>query len=82
MKFRVILEVIFNDGTTDKVGIYTYDTEDLALQGFYKYMGQYVGVGNVASVNVIAKNSVGGIYKNEFWENKNLAEPVEESVEE
>lgn len=83
MKFRVVLEVVFNDNSADKVGIYTYDSEDLALQGFYKYMSQYVGVENVDTVNVLAKNNVGGIYKNEFWVNPIKPTPtVEEVVEE
>lgn len=83
MKFRVVLEVIFNDGKEDKVGIYTYDSEELAIQGFYKYMGQYYGAENVDSLNVLAKNSVGGIYKNEVWTNPIKPTPqIEEESEE
>ena len=67
MKYRIILEVVFNDGTDDKVAIYTCNNEDEAIAGFHRYMGQYVGLSNVEHVNVIAKNSVGGIYKNESW---------------
>lgn len=67
MKYYVILLVVFNDGTPDKLGIYTVKSEAEAVQNFHKYMGQYVNGANVASVCVEAKNSVGGIYKNESW---------------
>jgi len=67
MKYYVILLVTFKDGTKDKVAIYSYDTEASALKGFYSYMSQYVDAENVATVNVEAKNNLGGIYKNESW---------------
>jgi len=67
MKYYVILLVVFDNDTADKVAIYKYNTEAEAIQNFYKYMGQYVNGTNVKSVCVEAKNNVGGIYKNEAW---------------
>lgn len=79
MKYRVILEVIFNNGTDDKVGIYTYDSKDKALKGFYDYMRMYVAEPNVAIVNVICKDSEGYIYRNEMWQNSSTPTvPTEE----
>ena len=69
MKYRVVLEAIFNDGTADKIGMYTYETKDKALKGFYDYMKQYVAEPNVAIVNVICKDSYGIILKDECWQN-------------
>lgn len=91
MKYYVILLVTYNNRDADKVGIYSFGTQEEALQNFYKYMGQYVNGANVATVCVEAKNNVGGIYKNESWTNPNPApqpepqpepEVVEEEVEE
>lgn len=67
MKYYVVLIVTYLDGTKDKVSIYTFNSEVEAIKAFYTYMGQYVGADNVATVNVEAKNNVGGIYKNESW---------------
>lgn len=72
MKYYVVLTVVFNDGTNDKVGIYNFETEQKAIKNFYKYMSQYVDENNVQSVNVEAKNSVGGVYKNEAWVRKEV----------
>lgn len=76
MKFFVILYVVYKDETPDKKSIYMAETEDDAIKLFYKYMGEYIAVDNVYSVNVEAKNSVGGIFKNESWVSK-TQEPEE-----
>lgn len=76
MKYFVSLFVVYKDGTKDKVGIYTYETQEEALRNFYKYMSDYVGTSNVASVTAEAKNSVGGVYKNEGW-----VAPADEPIE-
>lgn len=78
MKYYVILLVTYNNGDADKVGIYTYGSEAEALQNFYVYMGRYVNAENVATVNVEAKNNVGGVYKNESWTNPNPPAPKPE----
>ena len=80
MKFYVILLVVYNDSTADKKAIYEYDSEDAVLQGFYKYMSQFVNVDNVSTVNVEAKNSVGGVYKNETWTHPVVATTVDETT--
>lgn len=77
MKYYVILLVISEDGTKDKVAIYTYTSEEEALKNFYLYMGQYVNAEGIKSVCVEAKNSVGGVYKNEAW----IAPVKEETTE-
>lgn len=89
MKFFVVLFVMFNDGTEDKVGIYKCATEDEAIKNFYKYMSQYVDVPNVATVTVEAKTNLGGRIAdcNAYWVNPVVPEPepgipVEEPTEE
>lgn len=76
MKFFVTLYVVYDNETKDKVGIYSCADETEVMQNFYKYMSQYVGADNVASVLVEARNSVGGIYKTDVW--TKLIEEVEE----
>lgn len=76
MKFFVILYVVYKNETPDKKAIYMAETEDGAIKLFYKYMGEHIAVDNVYSVNVEAKNSVGGIFKNESWVSK-TQEPEE-----
>lgn len=68
MKFYAILLVTFNNGDSDKVGIYTFDTIDAAKKNGYTYLGQYVNADNVETVNVEVKNNLGGQYMNETWE--------------
>ena len=75
MKFYCILIITFTDGSADKVGIYTLNSENEAIKAFYSYMGQYVNATNVDNVPgkdvktlcVEAKNNVGGVYKHESW---------------
>lgn len=77
MKFLVVLNVIYNDDTPDKTSVYKYATEVEAVANFHKYLGQYIGGENVKTVLCMAINSVGGIYKNEFW---SAPEPAVELV--
>lgn len=78
MNYLVIVEVQYVDGAKPVKAMYDATSEDDALNKFYSQMGKYVNVDNVASVNVIAKNNIGGIYKNEYWKVYEEPTPVPE----
>ena len=67
MKYYVFLSVQYNDGTDDKVAIYTYASANEAVAAFHSYLGSYMKSENVSQVLVIALNSDGGIFKNETY---------------
>ena len=70
MEYMTILYVRYKDGTASKKSIYPAEAGDEGVKDVFVYMGQYMGMDNVASVAVIAMNSIGGIYKNESWVNE------------
>lgn len=71
MKYYTVLIVCFNDGSPDKVGIYTRPSADAALKTLYDYMGDYTDNDNVTSAFALAVNNIGGIYKQESWVRRN-----------
>lgn len=78
MNYIVIVEVQYMDETKPIKAMYDATSEDDALNKFYSQMGKYVNVDNVASVNVIAKNNIGGIYKNDYWKVYEEPQPIPE----
>ena len=73
MKYYVVLIVTYNDGSADKLGVYSYNTEDEAIKNFFKYMSQFVDVDNVSTVTVEAKDNFGLSYKADTWARKETA---------
>lgn len=78
MNYLVIVEVQYVDESKPVKAMYDATSEDDAISKFHLQMGKYINVDNVASVNVIAKNNVGGIYKNEYWKAYEEPTPVPE----
>ena len=67
MEYMTLVCVTYKDGTPTKKAIYAADSPDSAVKGVHTNMAQYMAADNVASVMAIAANSIGGIYKNEYW---------------
>lgn len=80
MKYYLIFNMMYNDGTKDSNSEYTYDTEAEAITNFHKQLGGWRAKENVKHILAMVINSEGGVYATETYTNDAPA-PVEETTD-
>lgn len=68
MKYYVMVEISYNDGTKDSLAIYSYDILDDALSSFHRNLGSWIQKENVAHILCMVIDYYGATIKNEFWD--------------
>lgn len=76
-KFYTLVIKTYDNGTTDKTSLYTYDTLDEAIAVAHTQFGQNVGADTIARIMAKVTNSFGAEFPLHtlYWEK---AQPVEE----